>query len=161
MKEWRVWSTLNIWWMTCSDPQQMFVTVNCPAGKHVFNLCFCTFLHVLSNCVLSKKSWITYFHVSLHPQGCGASCGKCDCSGVKGAKVRFSFVNQSLCIFYHLFDIRPSCKVLFKFIAVTVFPMVWIMGSAQWDRLELGWKSSGWGSVTEQRPGRGTKISLN
>uniref|UniRef100_A0A3Q2PQD8 Uncharacterized protein n=1 Tax=Fundulus heteroclitus TaxID=8078 RepID=A0A3Q2PQD8_FUNHE len=27
-----------------------------------------------------------FFSVSFNLQGCGASCGKCDCSGVKGAK---------------------------------------------------------------------------
>lgn len=39
----------------------------------------------------------SYFYVSLHPQGCGASCGKCDCSGVKGTKVRFSFTLVLIC----------------------------------------------------------------
>lgn len=67
-----------------------------------------------------------------HFQGCGASCGKCDCSGVKGTKVRFM----------HFFSRARTPQLPVSFLPLGV-------GSA--GRPGTG---PGWGRVMEQKLGQ-------
>lgn len=148
---------LYIWWRTSGDPQQVSVILSswqlsihfCSSPR----VCFLSLSHTnirSFSLFCLPKWWIIYSNVSLLPQGCGSSCGKCDCSGVKGAKVRFSFafisfvtVSQSSRIFSLICShVSLWFESLFKFVAGQSShdsaSYVLTYGSAQGDRLEVG-----------------------
>lgn len=79
--------------MSSVDPQQAFAIQPSWQTSPPFFALVVLFSYAIFD--LSHNSQFILTWISLCLQGCGTSCGKCDCSGVKGAKVRCFFSSHS------------------------------------------------------------------
>lgn len=143
--------------MTSPDPQLVSHTVQ--LANTVFGYAVWFISQVTQTCfvlsIYDQYYNFKHFFFNFHFQGCGTSCGKCDCSGVKGTKVRcnsFSYTYQlSLLIsffFFHLPNRLVFSRKVFSQAKASLLPVSFLprgVGSA--GRTGTG---SGWGPVMEQ-----------